>query len=186
MACNKNHTCEHCGDRLIHQQNRGGTESASAFGQLVQKILTRRFAFADVDGAIERTRDRLKLVRKFEWKYPGQKFDPPQKSLLRADAEMLHALGQQKFQFTDGSTLCPESGVFAIEGEIYPDVSLRSSVTVTDMFTGAENTMTPREFFFWLASRSDERSKGDDWMWKQFINWQQRETLAVEGGQWQD
>lgn len=49
IVCPHQQECVICGDRLIHQWNRGNHESSSAFGQFVHDRVTRRTTFGDVD-----------------------------------------------------------------------------------------------------------------------------------------
>ena len=47
--CNKQHCCDDCGDRLIHQFNRGIDESSSALGQLIHDHVTKATTVVDAD-----------------------------------------------------------------------------------------------------------------------------------------
>ena len=47
--CNRQHKCEDCGDKLIHQWNRGQDESSSAFGQFIHDEVTQRTSIVDAD-----------------------------------------------------------------------------------------------------------------------------------------
>ena len=180
MRCTIN-SCPDCGERLIHQVNRQGNESASGFGQWVQKVLRRSFGFADVDGVVERTRNGQKLIREYEHKQPWHKFEWSQESLLRAKAEMYQFCISQGFKFADGTRLSPESGVFVVRCEVNPDITLNGTVTVTHMATGESVEMSQRYFALWFASRKDERAWDLETLMHQFVYQNQFETLALDG-----
>lgn len=172
--------CEQCGEKMIHLVNRKGHESASGLGQIVHDWLPRKFAFADLDGVIERTRGGKKLIREIEQKQAGHKFEGPQRAILKAKAEMYEALKSTGFTFSDGSTLAPESGVYLIRADITPDLKFGSEIEVENIMSGAKKTMEPLEFLIWLASRKDERDRGEPWVSQEFtrknLNY---ETLSI-------
>lgn len=165
---------------MIHQVNRQMNESASGFGQWVQTFLKRSFGFADMDGVVERTRDGKKLIREVEHKQPWHKFDSSQRKLLQAKAEMYQYCIDQKFTFSDGTLLAPDSGVFVVGCQVNPDITLDGSVTVTNMATGQEFVMSQRDFALWFASRNDERARDLQWLMNQFVYQNKFETLAVK------
>ncbi len=160
--------CQYCGEKMIHLVNRKGHESASGLGQIVHDWLPRKFAFADLDGVIERTRGGKKLIREIEQKQPGHKFDGPQRAILKAKAEMYEALKSTGFTFSDGSKLAQESGVYLVRADITPDLKFASEIEVEHILSGAKKTMEPLEFLIWLASRQDERDRGEPWVSKEF------------------
>ena len=170
-----------CGEPTIHQANRKGTESSSAYGQLIQKFLNRKFAAADLDIAVERTRDGKTLWRAIEHKQPGHKFDGPQQQLLRKLAEIIRAVRAQKdFRFSDGTLLAHGSGAFVVRCEVTPEITIKGDVEVTELGTERSTVQTPYEHLLWLPSRNDERGRDHEWQLREFIKWNQRETLGIE------
>jgi len=165
---------------MIHQVNRKAHESASGLGQIVHDCLPRVFAFADLDGVIERTRNGQKLIREIEQKQPGHKFEGPQRAILQAKAEMYEALKPQGFTFSDGSQLAKESGVYIVRAEVTRELKFGSDVEVEEILSGAKKTMRVIDFLIWLASRKDERDRGEPWVSREFtrqnLNY---ETLSV-------
>lgn len=71
MNCGAVHTCERCGDRLIHQRFRSPNESSSSFGQFIHDSFPNDFFRCDDD---EATHYKLatKIWRDIEHKFDGQ------------------------------------------------------------------------------------------------------------------
>jgi hypothetical protein len=134
-----------------------------------------------MDGVVERTRDGQKLIREFEHKQPWHKFQWAQQSLLRAKAEMYQCCIEQGLRFSDGSLLSPESGVYVVNCEVQPDITLKGKVCVTHMASGQQVDMTQRQFALWFASRKDERDWDLQTLINQFVYQNQFETLALDG-----
>ncbi len=81
MACEHCMTCPACGDKLIHQSNRGSTESSSEYGQHIFDSYQKNFFWMDVDGIIYKR--NTGIMRIIEHKTDlGATLRPSQKTVL--------------------------------------------------------------------------------------------------------
>lgn len=104
MACGRT-DCPYCGEALIHQLNRGGSESSSAYGQHIFDDYDNDFFWADVDGVIFKYATRI--MRIIEHKPLGGALRPSQRTILPMLADALDKLVVE-------GTLDPQSGVFVV------------------------------------------------------------------------
>lgn len=109
MICPEPLPCQNCGDKLIHQANRGRTESSSALGQYVNGKFAKDFWWLDIDGVIYRKETRI--LRIIEHKYSGQ-------SLTRGQREVLPLLAKSVQLLATGIGLVDsQSGVFVVHSD---------------------------------------------------------------------
>jgi hypothetical protein len=94
-----------CGDVLIHQTNRGPTESSSAFGQFVFDEVGRLMYWSDVDGVIYRR--ETAALRIVEHKRRGGSLSDGQKKILSLLAKSLQLLAAT-------GLIHEQSGVFVV------------------------------------------------------------------------
>jgi hypothetical protein len=97
--------CPQCGDKVIHQGNRGANESSSALGQFVHDALPRAFHFADIDGVV--FKKWTKVYRKIEHKPLDGKVSGSQRDILPIEAIALDAVKVAE-------NLHPQSGTFVL------------------------------------------------------------------------
>jgi hypothetical protein len=133
VSCPPLQHCPVCGDRLIHQKNRKGNESSSAYGQYIHENYGNDFDFMDLDGVIwKRT---FKILRIIEHKPLGQMVKNSQRRILPIFSRFI-ALG------VSAGFLHPQSGVFVIlEAEsLVGGQCLIIKVTKTNITFGCEVT----------------------------------------------
>ena len=104
--CEHPNVCSVCGDRLIHQSQRGRHESSSAYGQHIHESYPIVFDAIDFDMAISKNMTRiLRLVEHKASERPV--LSPAQERILPIlDKGISHAVIEGK--------LSPESGVFVV------------------------------------------------------------------------
>lgn len=103
--CDWASTCPVCGDRLIHQANRGRHESSSAYGQHIHDVYPVEFDAIDLDIVIRKSSTRI--VRAIEHKPQPRPLSPAQQRVLPLIATGFdHAIVEGR--------LAPESGVFLV------------------------------------------------------------------------
>jgi hypothetical protein len=113
-------TAADCGEEMIHRDNRRFYESASAFGQIVNRPparggAPRDFGCGDVDLFIHRQRFGITLLRWIEHKQPRHKFEESQRhSLSDFDRLLRHSVEHPP----DGLVLHPDCGVFVLRGPL--------------------------------------------------------------------
>ena len=108
MTCNYRHKCEHCGDDLIHQTNRGMNESSSAFGQHIHDNYETTFWWIDIDGIIYKKTTHI--FRVIENKSRDGNLRPSQKYILPLLATIIMMLIYLNI-------LHKESGVFLVKSD---------------------------------------------------------------------
>lgn len=91
-----------CGDRLIHQSQRGPDESSSLLGQWVHDEYPRTFDWMDIDGAAWKASLRRLVI--FEHKYPGQQLRGSQRRVLPVFARLV-GLGIAQGILTSGGAV---------------------------------------------------------------------------------
>ena len=108
--------CPVCREEMIHRDHRHGKESSSTVGQISVREGPRTYSLADLDGVIRKWLGRIDgrtLLRIFEHKQPGAKFNDPQKEIMRDLADIInHAVSCPASPIR----LHPESGLFIIYG----------------------------------------------------------------------
>jgi hypothetical protein len=104
MTCQLTY-CHECGDRMIHQTNRGPHESSSAYGQHVHERYGRTFYFTDGDALTFKRSSQI--LRVIEHKYSGGVLSPGQRVILP-----LIAIGLDSLAHLHG--VDPASGVFVM------------------------------------------------------------------------
>ena len=110
MACTFSTDCPDCGDKMIHQENRGFAESSSGYGNHIRDHRTKKQFFMDVDGVLCKMANGM--VRIIEHKKPGRPLKKSQLCILpilQKGIELLIDRGE------DG--LHKESGVFVVRSE---------------------------------------------------------------------
>ena len=109
MGCNHDHMCELCGDRMIHQENRGWHESSSAFGQFVHGEFPTKVWFGDIDGYVLRRKDceGPGCLRLLEVKKPGGRPSTGQDNLLPVLASAV-AYAAPRAGYPDNGVFCLE------------------------------------------------------------------------------
>ena len=93
--------CE-CGDRLIHQHNRGAHESSSLLGDYIHRCFPQTFYYMDADMVFYKSRDRRLLFA--EHKFPGQILKPSQQCLLPLMGRLIQ-LGVDNGLLVEGESL---------------------------------------------------------------------------------
>lgn len=107
MACDCPNRCTSCGDRLIHQYNRGLRESSSSLGQFIHDNYPHDFWAGDIDQYQMRRTD--KTIRLLELKRPGGGLRPGQRVLMPMLAAGIDFAGPRHGY--------PNTGVFQVEWE---------------------------------------------------------------------
>jgi len=124
MACSFSTSCPECGDRLIHQGNRGWRESSSAYGQHMHDDRSHNHYFMDLDGVIYKRETRI--LRIIECKKPGQSLKKSEETVFNFLCHIMkYAMSGNK------SWLHPESGVYVVHASEPFDVA-----NVTNYMTG--------------------------------------------------
>lgn len=100
-----NHHCPECGDRLIHQANRGHDESSSAFGQWIHDELSHEMHAPDLDTVIYKVSTRI--LRVLEHKTRGKHPSKSQNAVLPLLAKAVQLLAAT-------GLVHPDSGVFIV------------------------------------------------------------------------
>jgi hypothetical protein len=98
--------CPECGDRLIHQLNRGPHESSSAFGQYVHDHIDKGVYWADVDGVIYKVGTRV--LRVIEHKTRSG-------NLSKGQEAILPLLGMGIRSLAANELVHPQSGVYVVQ-----------------------------------------------------------------------
>ena len=110
--------CKHCGEEMIHRDNRRPHESSSAFGQIVHREGPSAVAFGDVDSYAEKWFGSASVLRVIEHKQPKQRLGDAQRTVLtHLDEAIRHAVTCERstVKLLDGS------GVFLIRGRVGPN-----------------------------------------------------------------
>lgn len=97
-----------CGDRLIHQFNRGAHESSSALGQFVHDEVGKGVWWSDIDGAVFKVDTRV--LRVIEHK-------PSDGELSAGQERILQLLGMGIKSLIAHELVHPQSGVFVVRSE---------------------------------------------------------------------
>lgn len=107
MTCEARY-CPECGDRLIHQSNRGPKESSSLFGQWVYDDVPHVFDFVDLDGLVWRRSTRVLYI--VEEKHGNH-------GLSRSQQAVLPLLGRALALLIGDGAIDPRSRVLELHGE---------------------------------------------------------------------
>jgi hypothetical protein len=123
MGCPR-HWCENseCGQEMIHRDNRRFYESASGFGQIVNRDGPRTFTVGDIDLYVRKWFGSTTLLRLIEHKQPGQPIKDQQARTL-TDLDHLFGLGIE--HPSTRLRLDPRSGIYVMRGEIFAEASGR-------------------------------------------------------------
>lgn len=100
--------CPDCGDRLIHQLNRGPHESSSAFGQYVHDHVDKGVYWADIDGVIYKVDTRV--LRIIEHKTRDG-------SLSKGQESILPLLGMGIRSLAANELVHPQSGIYVVQSD---------------------------------------------------------------------
>jgi hypothetical protein len=106
MSCSHQYSCKHCGDKLIHQNNRGPHESSNGLGQHIHDQIGRSMDVVDIDLVVFKRATRL--LRIIEAKPPGGELGTAQcfvMPILALAIRILAGIGE----------LHPNSGVYMLE-----------------------------------------------------------------------
>src|SRR5215471_6177894 len=115
QICSPAAYCQHCGDRLIHRDNRQRVESSSGLGA-VQVWWPYVYSVMDVDLLVRMAlADGSTLLKVLEHKLPGGALRRPQQAIL---ADLARLVEHARTCPASPVRLHAESGVFTIYGRI--------------------------------------------------------------------